>query len=110
MGMADGNVCVKKWGGRAVANVTKDSLFLWLGGGLIGIFILAQILQHPRQIFLKLVKSAVLGCLFILAVNWVGQYFHYHLPFNAVTALTAGFLGLPGVAALVTLHLWLFPS
>ena len=93
-----------------MASVAKDSLFLWLGGGLLGIFILAQILQHPRQIFFKLFKSAILGCLFVLAVNWIGQYFHYHMPFNPVTALTAGFLGLPGVAALITLQLWIFPS
>lgn len=87
-----------------------NNTFLWLGGGLIGVFVLAQLLQHPRQIVWKLSKSAVLGCLFVFAVNWIGQYFHYHLPFNAVTALTAGFLGLPGVAALITLQLWLFPA
>ncbi|MCL6594563.1 MAG: pro-sigmaK processing inhibitor BofA family protein, partial [Alicyclobacillus sp.] len=50
----------------------------------------------------------VLGCLFIYAVNWVGQQFHFHLPLNPVTALTAGFLGIPGLVALVALHLWLY--
>jgi inhibitor of the pro-sigma K processing machinery len=44
----------------------------------------------------------------VLAVNWIGGYFHYHLPLNPVTALVAGFLGLPGVAALITMQLWLF--
>lgn len=81
---------------------------LWAGAGLIALVVVAQVVKYPGLIFWKLVKSAVIGCLFIFAIDWVGQYFHYHLPFNPLTALTAGFLGIPGVVALVSLQLWLF--
>ncbi|MCL6516604.1 pro-sigmaK processing inhibitor BofA family protein [Alicyclobacillus sp.] len=81
---------------------------VWIGLALVGVFVVAQVVRYPGQVFWWLVKSAALGCLFVFAVNWVGQYLHYHLPFNPITALTAGFLGIPGLAALILLHLWLY--
>jgi len=83
---------------------------LWCGAGLVLLFLIAQVVQYPKLILFRLAKSAVFGVLFVVAVNWIGGYFNFHLPFNPATALTAGFLGIPGVAALVTLHLWVFPS
>lgn len=80
---------------------------MWVGLTLIAIFVLAQVAKYPGKILFWIVKSVILGCLFVFAANWVGQYFHFHLPFNAVTTMIAGFLGLPGLAALVTLKLWI---
>lgn len=88
--------------------MSNPNVILWAGLGIIALVVLAQVVKYPGQIFWKVVKSAILGCLFIFAVNWVGQYFHFHLPFNPITALTAGFLGIPGIAALITVELWLF--
>lgn len=85
------------------------SVYVWIGLGLIGFFLLAQLMRHPKQILLRIFRTAVMGCLFVIAVDWIGQYFHYHLPFNPLTALTAGLLGIPGVLALITLQLWVFP-
>lgn len=87
-----------------------ESWLLWIGAGLIGLFIVAQFFRSPTQLMWRAVKGIALGCLFVFAVNWVGGYFNFHLPFNPATALTAGFLGLPGVIALVTLKLWMFPT
>lgn len=92
------------------ANLAHVSIFLWVGLGLVAVFVIAQLIQYPRKILFRLVRTAVFGCLFVFAVDWVGQYFHFHLPFNIMTAATAGLLGIPGVAALVALHLWLFQS
>lgn len=88
--------------------MTQGHILLYAGAAIVAIIVVAQVLRHPGQVFWKLAKSAALGCLFVLGVNFVGQYFHYHLPFNAITALTAGFLGLPGVGMLIALQLWLF--
>ena len=86
------------------------SVAWWVVIAAAALFATTQIVQYPGRIAWRLAKSAVLGLVFVLAVNWVGQYFHYHLPLNAMTALTAGFLGIPGVAALVAMHLWVFPA
>jgi inhibitor of the pro-sigma K processing machinery len=82
-------------------------VLIWAGLALVSVVVLAQLVKYPGKILVWILKSAVLGCLFIFAANWVGQYFHFHLPFNAVTTMIAGFLGLPGLAALVTLKLWI---
>ncbi len=82
-------------------------VFIWVGLLLIAVVLFSQIVRYPGKIFIGILKSAVLGCLVIFATNWVGQYFHFHIPFNAITTMTAGFLGLPGLAALITLKLWI---
>lgn len=106
MGLAFLDGSKKQWEGGVTVN--SMHLALWTGIALVGLFALSQVARYPKQVFWRFAKAAALGCLFILAVNWVGGYFHYHLPFNPYTALVAGFLGVPGMAALVTLHLW-FP-
>ncbi|QSO47906.1 pro-sigmaK processing inhibitor BofA family protein [Alicyclobacillus mengziensis] len=88
--------------------MTQSHLLLYVGLAAIAGVTLVQVFRHPGLVFWKLAKSAAIGCLFVFAVNWIGQYFHYHLPFNAFTALTAGFLGLPGVGMLVALNVWLY--
>ena len=88
--------------------MTQGHILLYALLAVVAGIALIRVFRHPGLIFWKLAKSAAIGCLFVFAVNWVGQYFHYHLPFNAFTALTAGFLGIPGVGMLIALHLWLF--
>lgn len=87
--------------------MTEQHLLIGIGLFLVGVYVVSQFVRYPGQMFWKLVKSAILGCLFVLAVNWIGGYFQFHLPFNPITALTAGFLGIPGVAALVVLKAWI---
>ncbi|MCL6626779.1 MULTISPECIES: pro-sigmaK processing inhibitor BofA family protein [Alicyclobacillus] len=90
--------------------MSHTSLYLWAALGLIAVIVLAQAARHPGQVLGKLIRSAAAGCLFVLVVNWLGHYVQFHLPFNPFTALTAGLLGIPGVLALVVLHLWVVPG
>ncbi|MCL6633043.1 MAG: pro-sigmaK processing inhibitor BofA family protein [Alicyclobacillus herbarius] len=90
--------------------MSHTPLYLWGALGVVAIIVLAQAARHPAQVVGKLVRSAIAGCLFILAINWLGGYIQFHLPFNPYTALTAGLLGIPGVLALVVLHLWMIPT
>ncbi|MDP9729287.1 pro-sigmaK processing inhibitor BofA family protein [Alicyclobacillus tolerans] len=83
---------------------------LYGGGILLALIILAQFFRKPLDGLLTLLKIAVFGCVSIFVINWLGSYVHFHLPFNPATALTAGILGFPGLAALITLKLWIFPG
>jgi inhibitor of the pro-sigma K processing machinery len=87
--------------------MTEQHLLAGIGLFLVGVFVVTQFIRYPGQLLWKIAKSAVLGCLFVFAVNWIGQYFQFHLPFNPITALTAGLLGIPGVIALVVLKAWI---
>ncbi|MCL6549228.1 MAG: pro-sigmaK processing inhibitor BofA family protein [Alicyclobacillus sp.] len=84
--------------------------WLWVIALLLVLAVASQVLRHPGQIFWKLVKSAGMGCLMVLAVNWIGGYVHYHLPLNPLTVSAAGLLGIPGVAAMVAVHAWMFSA
>ncbi|EPZ53224.1 MULTISPECIES: pro-sigmaK processing inhibitor BofA family protein [Alicyclobacillus] len=84
------------------------AMWLWVGVIVIVAFLIGQFFRKPGTVAWLIVRNCALGCLFVFAVNWVGTYLHFHLPFNPITALTAGFLGLPGIAALVALKLWVF--
>ncbi len=71
---------------------------------IIAVIIVARILAWPLKKILKLLLNIGLGLLMILLVNVFGSYIGLSIPFNAVTALVSGLLGLPGVIVLVILH------
>ncbi|WP_134159668.1 pro-sigmaK processing inhibitor BofA family protein [Alicyclobacillus sacchari] len=85
-----------------------SSVWLWGGAIVLGVLIVSQFFQQPGRAAWRIVRNVALGCLFVFAVDWIGSYLHFHVPFNPVTALTAGILGVPGVAALVAMKLWIF--
>ena len=71
---------------------------------VIAVIIVARILAWPLKKILKLLFNIGLGLLMILLVNVFGTYIGLSIPFNTVTALVSGLLGLPGVIVLVILH------
>ena len=48
--------------------------------------------------------NIALGLIMILIVNVFGQNIGLHIPFNIVTALISGILGLPGVICLIVIN------
>ncbi|MBX6354041.1 MAG: pro-sigmaK processing inhibitor BofA family protein [Thermoflavifilum sp.] len=88
----------------------KYHLLAWGLAGLAGAVVLSVFFKAPGAALWRLVRSVVVGCLLILAVNWVGGHLHYHMPLNPVTALVAGFLGIPGLAAIAVVQLWVMPG
>ncbi|WP_017471639.1 pro-sigmaK processing inhibitor BofA family protein [Amphibacillus jilinensis] len=48
----------------------------------------------------------VIGALMLFFLNILSGSFGLHIPINLFTAITVGFLGLPGVVALSSLHLF----
>lgn len=74
------------------------------GFGLLLIYALARVLLIPLRWIIKLVYNGLLGGLLIALVNFIGSFFNFYLPINPISALIAGFLGLPGVILLIILH------
>lgn len=74
--------------------------------GLIGIvllFLIVKLLKWP----LKVILNGILGVIILYVVNLVGVNFNFTLPINPITALIAGFLGIPGVIALAIIQIFL---
>lgn len=71
--------------------------------GIILIFIIGRVFLVPLKIFLKLIYNALVGGLTLVAVNFIGGYFGYHIALNVVSSLVVGLLGIPGLALLAVM-------
>ena len=65
--------------------------------GLALLFLIIKLLKWP----LKILINGILGIILLYIANIVGSYIGFVLPINAISALIAGFLGLPGIIFLV---------
>lgn len=79
------------------------SIIIAYAFGLILLYIIGRILFVPVKFVLKLIYNGIIGGIMLWFLNIVGSYFGLHIAINPVTALVAGFLGVPGVILLVVL-------
>lgn len=77
--------------------------------GILLLYAMARLLLFPLKLTLRLLGNAAGGILLVALFNFIGGYFGFHLPINPITALVAGFLGVPGVALLVGLQYLVLP-
>ncbi|MBS4210773.1 pro-sigmaK processing inhibitor BofA family protein [Bacillus sp. FJAT-50079] len=76
-------------------------------GGIILILLFislpGKLLKWTGQAVMKI----LIGALFLFFLNAVGNQFGVFVPINFVTSSISGFLGLPGVAALTIIQLYI---
>jgi inhibitor of the pro-sigma K processing machinery len=73
--------------------------------GIILLFLLGRLLTVPIKVVLKLFGNSLLGAVAILAANFIGGAFGFHIAFNIYTSFIVGTLGVPGFLLLVILKL-----
>ena len=61
------------------------------------LFLIIKLLKWP----LKILINGILGIILLYISNIVGSYIGFVLPINAISALVAGFLGIPGIIFLI---------
>lgn len=71
--------------------------------GLLLLYIVGRILILPLKILIRLVYNGIVGGIVLLLINFLGSYVGLAIAINPVTALTVGFLGIPGVMMLIIL-------
>lgn len=82
-----------------------DSYFLIaFGVGLLLIYIVGKAMMFPFKWVIKLIINAVVGGVVLWVVNYFGAMVNFHIPLNPITALTVGFLGVPGIVVLVVIQ------
>ncbi len=77
------------------------SIILAYALGLILLYIIGWVLLVPLKLLFRLLWNGILGGLMLLAINLVGGLFGLYIAINPVTALVAGFLGIPGVVLII---------
>ncbi|MBZ9684837.1 pro-sigmaK processing inhibitor BofA family protein [Clostridium estertheticum] len=68
---------------------------------IVAMVILVKLFSWPLKILGKLILNGALGVFLLLLVNFIGGSVDIIIPINAVSALIAGFLGVPGVIFLI---------
>lgn len=74
--------------------------------GLIFILLLASVPAKTLRFVGQGLVKLMIGALFLFFLNVAGNQFGIYVPINFVTSTISGFLGIPGVAALAMLQLW----
>ncbi|MFW2490875.1 pro-sigmaK processing inhibitor BofA family protein [Clostridium chromiireducens] len=78
--------------------------------GILALFLLTRLLKWP----IKIIINGIIGVVILYAVNFiianlsvVGINVNFSLAINPITALVAGFFGVPGVIVLIIIGLYL---
>lgn len=71
------------------------------GFGILLLLLVGRILLMPLKMVLQLVYNGVIGGILLWLVNLAGGSIGFTIGINPITALLAGFLGIPGVILLI---------
>lgn len=71
--------------------------------GFIILLLLMGVSIKPLRFLGQGIVKIMIGALFLFFLNIIGAQLNIHIPINIVTATVSGFLGIPGVAALVAI-------
>lgn len=63
-----------------------------------------RLILLPMKLGWKLLVNSLCGFLCLWILNGISPFTGFRFPINAVTALTAGFLGLPGILLLAAVQ------
>jgi len=69
--------------------------------GIILIYLLGRMFLMPIKLIFRLIYNALIGGAMLWVLNVAGGYIGFNIAVNPITALIAGFLGLPGVVLLI---------
>ena len=75
--------------------------------GLILLYLIGWLLLIPMRFLWRMIAGGLLGGLMLWVVSQFGFLFGYSIAVNPFTSLTAGLLGIPGVALVIALSLLL---
>jgi inhibitor of the pro-sigma K processing machinery len=84
--------------------VDNITVLIAYGFGLLLLYLLARLLLVPVKIMVRLLYNGLIGGVLLWLVNLAGSFFGLIIPINPITALAAGFLGIPGVILLLLLR------
>ncbi len=71
--------------------------------GLALLYLVIKLLKWP----IKLLINGIVGVVLLYITNYIGLYFNFYITINPITAIIAGFLGIPGVIFLIIFKLFL---
>lgn len=74
--------------------------------GIILLYVIGRMFLMPIKLIFRLIYNALIGGVMLWALNFIGLHIGFTIAINPITALIAGFLGLPGVILLILFKLF----
>ncbi len=68
------------------------------------VYIIGVLLVLPIKIIVRLIINGIIGAFALFAINIFGRFIGLTIGINPITALVAGFLGIPGILLLILLQ------
>jgi len=75
--------------------------------GIVLIYLIGRIFLMPLKLVFRLIYNGIIGGIMLWVLNFVGSYIDFTIAINPITALIAGFLGLPGVILLILFKIFI---
>lgn len=69
--------------------------------GVLAVCVIGKMFVMPVRLLWKLIYNGMIGGVMLWLVNLIGASFGFGIGINVISALVAGFLGIPGVALLI---------
>jgi inhibitor of the pro-sigma K processing machinery len=104
--MRDGEKRLGKWGVIMGLGLQYEVIIAY-AFGLILLYIIGWLLLVPLKIILKFIYNGIIGGIMLWVLNIVGGIFGITVTVNPITALIAGFLGIPGIILILLLQYFL---
>lgn len=79
------------------------AIFLAIGA----VYLLGMLLVLPIKLIVRLVVNGIIGAVALIIFNFFGTYIGVTIGVNPITALVAGFLGVPGVLLMIFIKIFL---
>lgn len=75
------------------------------GIAILAILIIGKMLSFPIKLIFKLAVNGIVGAIMLFILNFIGSSFGITVGVNVISALIAGFFGIPGVVFLTVVNL-----
>ncbi|MEN6414892.1 MAG: pro-sigmaK processing inhibitor BofA family protein [Veillonellales bacterium] len=75
--------------------------------GIILIYLVGRMFLMPLRLVLKFIYNGLIGGIMLWILNFVGAHIGFTIAINPLTALIAGFLGLPGIVLLILFKIFI---
>jgi len=79
-------------------------IILAYASGLVLLYFIGWLLLVPLKLILRFLFNAILGGIALWLINTAGKFIGISVAINPVTALTMGFLGIPGLILILLLQ------
>lgn len=75
--------------------------------GIFLIYLVGKLFVMPLRLVFRLIYNGLIGGVMLWVVNLVGSHIGFSIAINPLSALIAGFLGLPGVVLLILFKIFI---